>query len=148
MRFLEFLFFSLLDFLEFLIAMVYLVRQVCHVVVWPVIHPQQAAVWIAEYCGWLDVIDDDLVSRYLRCFKPPWEVNFKDFFTSSWSGAPGQLCVEVAYKDGYVAVRDSKDPKKTTLVYTIEEWDAFIKGAKAGEFDFEDLRSQDQLTRR
>jgi hypothetical protein len=45
-------------------------------------------------------------------------------------------CVEAAFlADGRVAVRDSKDRTGPALVYTPREWDAFLKGAKDGEFD-------------
>jgi hypothetical protein len=45
-------------------------------------------------------------------------------------------CVETAFlADGRVAVRDSKDRQGPALVYTPPEWDAFLKGAKDGEFD-------------
>jgi hypothetical protein len=45
-------------------------------------------------------------------------------------------CVETAFlPDGHVAVRDSKNRSGPALVYTPREWDAFIKGAKDGEFD-------------
>lgn len=46
-------------------------------------------------------------------------------------------CVEVgAAPDGTVVVRDSKDvDRRVSLVFTGEEWDGFIKGVKAGEFD-------------
>lgn len=45
-------------------------------------------------------------------------------------------CVETAFlPDGHVAIRDSKDRSGPALVYTPREWDAFIEGAKAGEFD-------------
>ena len=47
-----------------------------------------------------------------------------------------QGCVETAFlPNGNVAVRDSKDRRGPALVYTPSEWDAFIKGAKDGEFD-------------
>lgn len=61
----------------------------------------------------------------------------EDFKKSSWSGNWGgaKLCVEVAQKNGLVAVRDSKDPKKNTLVFTSDEWVAFVRGVKSGEFD-------------
>lgn len=53
-------------------------------------------------------------------------------------------CVEVALCDGGVAVRDSKnvDNGSATLVYTAEEWNAFLAGVKAGEFDQESLSSK------
>ncbi|WP_433557597.1 DUF397 domain-containing protein [Pseudonocardia xinjiangensis] len=49
----------------------------------------------------------------------------------------GGGCVEVGRTpDGPVVVRDSKDPERgTSLVFTREEWTAFVAGVKAGEFD-------------
>ena len=44
-------------------------------------------------------------------------------------------CVEVAFVDGVVAVRDSHDPDGPALVFTHGEWNAFTKGAKEGQFD-------------
>jgi hypothetical protein len=54
---------------------------------------------------------------------------------STRSSANGD-CVEVAKNlSGVVAVRDSKDPDGPALIFTPAEWDAFIIGAKEGEFD-------------
>jgi hypothetical protein len=50
------------------------------------------------------------------------------------SGANG-ACVEVATTLGRIAVRDSKDPEGPVLIYTRAEWEAFLDGAKNGEFD-------------
>ena len=45
-------------------------------------------------------------------------------------------CVEVAsLPDGGVGVRDSKDPSGPVLRFTPGEWNAFIGGARNGEFD-------------
>jgi hypothetical protein len=44
-------------------------------------------------------------------------------------------CVEVAFVGGAIAVRDSKNPAGGTLVFTPDEWDAFVGGTKDGEFD-------------
>lgn len=44
-------------------------------------------------------------------------------------------CVELASITGGVALRDSKDPSRPALCYTLDELDAFISGVKAGEFD-------------
>jgi Domain of unknown function (DUF397) len=52
---------------------------------------------------------------------------------SSWSNANG--CVEVAFVQGRVAVRDSKDRSGPVLVFTAHEWDAFLRGVRDGEFD-------------
>jgi Domain of unknown function (DUF397) len=55
---------------------------------------------------------------------------------SSWSGSNGGNCVEVATNlPGIVAVRDSKDPDGPKLVFSSEEWDAFVRRMKAGQFD-------------
>lgn len=58
-----------------------------------------------------------------------------DFRKSSFSNSSGSHCLLVAEKAGIVAVRDSKDPSKTTLVFNRDEWAAFVNGVKAGEFD-------------
>ena len=61
-----------------------------------------------------------------------------DFRRSSFTdkGKPWDpLCVEVAIGDNVVAVRNSNDPMKNTLICTPGEWGAFIRGVKAGEFD-------------
>jgi len=45
-------------------------------------------------------------------------------------------CVEVAtIPDGGRAVRNSRDPDGPVLRFTHNEWEAFIGGAKNGEFD-------------
>ena len=56
------------------------------------------------------------------------------WFKSSKSANNGQ-CVEVAFVDGQVAVRDSKNPTGPTLVFTAAEWTAFVGGVAAGEFE-------------
>ncbi|GII92295.1 DUF397 domain-containing protein [Sinosporangium siamense] len=60
---------------------------------------------------------------------------------SSWS-ANGQNCVEVAaVADGAQSdhvvylVRDSKAPDGPQLHFSPSEWEAFLGGVKAGEFD-------------
>jgi hypothetical protein len=54
--------------------------------------------------------------------------------TSSRSSGNGN-CVEVAFLDRAVAVRDSKDRTGPVLIFTSAEWDAFVAGARDGEFD-------------
>ena len=56
----------------------------------------------------------------------PWRTALK----SSGGG-----CVQVARRSGLVMVADSKHPGGPALSYTIQEWDAFLDGAKRGEFD-------------
>jgi hypothetical protein len=54
---------------------------------------------------------------------------------SSRSGSACDNCVEVAFVDDAIAVRDSKNPDGAALIFTTAEWDAFVGGAKDGEFD-------------
>jgi hypothetical protein len=56
----------------------------------------------------------------------PWRTAIK----SSGGG-----CVQVARRDGAIMVADSKHPGGPILSYTLKEWDAFLDGAKKGEFD-------------
>ncbi|MEU1722692.1 DUF397 domain-containing protein [Nonomuraea sp. NPDC005692] len=55
---------------------------------------------------------------------------------SSRSGNGGGNCVEVATNlAGIIAVRDSKNPTGSALVFTPAEWKAFLGGVRLGEFD-------------
>lgn len=53
---------------------------------------------------------------------------------STRSGPNCDNCVEVAFVDVAVAVRDSKDPSGPALVFTPEEWHTFLDGARKGQF--------------
>lgn len=44
-------------------------------------------------------------------------------------------CVEVSTDGEAVLVRDSKDRRGPILSFTPHEWEAFLVGARAGEFD-------------
>jgi hypothetical protein len=44
-------------------------------------------------------------------------------------------CVEVARQDDMIVMRDSKQPRGGVLRYSPEEWQSFVRGIKAGEFD-------------
>lgn len=58
------------------------------------------------------------------------EVEFK-----AASFCSGGQCVAVAHREGEVLVRDNKVEDGPVLTFTAEEWDAFVKGVKNGEFD-------------
>ncbi|WP_412541848.1 DUF397 domain-containing protein [Longispora sp. K20-0274] len=52
-------------------------------------------------------------------------------------GSGNGSCVEVApLGDGRVAVRHSHHKDGAAIVYSADEWAAFMAGAKSGEFDF------------
>ena len=58
---------------------------------------------------------------------------------STRSADNGPNCVEagpVLDGSGRVAVRHSRRPDAEVIVYSRAEWDAFLAGAKGGEFDF------------
>ena len=64
------------------------------------------------------------------------EVNLRQLHWFKSSASAAGNCVEVArLPGGGVAVRDSKDRGKTPHFYTRSEWEAFLAGAKKGEFD-------------
>lgn len=64
------------------------------------------------------------------------EIATASWYKSSASSYNGN-CVEVSHlRDGRMAVRDTKDRASgPVLVFTRPEWDAFLTGAKNGEFD-------------
>ncbi len=54
---------------------------------------------------------------------------------SSYSGPTGGNCVEVAFlAGGEVALRHSRRPDGPALIFTRAEWEAFLSGARDGEF--------------
>lgn len=57
------------------------------------------------------------------------------FHKSSSSGTHTDNCVEVGTCDCGIKVRDSKDPEGPVLTFTVPEWEAFLAGARNGEFD-------------
>jgi hypothetical protein len=62
------------------------------------------------------------------------ELSRLEWRTSSFSGGQGQ-CVEVAEAPGGGRyLRDTKDRSRPEHYFTAGEWDAFVKGVKAGEF--------------
>jgi hypothetical protein len=56
-----------------------------------------------------------------------------DWLKSSYSGANGGNCVEVAGNlPGLIAVRDSKDPHGPALTFAPPAWAALLRDIKAG----------------
>jgi hypothetical protein len=56
------------------------------------------------------------------------------------SGPTGGNCVEVAFlSGGEIAMRNSRHPSGPALIFTRAEWDAFLGGAKDGEFGHPEL---------
>ena len=60
-----------------------------------------------------------------------------EYRKSSYSGT--ENCVEVAVAANVVRLRDSKRGSHgIALVFTSDEWSAFLSGVRAGEFDLPD----------
>jgi hypothetical protein len=66
---------------------------------------------------------------------PRVDLNDAVWRKSTASGPNCDNCVEVAFVGDAIAVRDSKNPQGPALIFTQAEWDAFVGGAKDGEFD-------------
>jgi Domain of unknown function (DUF397) len=63
-----------------------------------------------------------------------------DFSHAQWikssRSEPSNACVQLAVVDGVIGMRDSKlGDASPILTFTPAELDAFLDGAKAGEFD-------------
>jgi Domain of unknown function (DUF397) len=62
-----------------------------------------------------------------------------DFSKATWHSSTysgGNGCVEVAFADGRVGVRDSKQQGQgPVLEFTADEWNAFLAGAREGQFE-------------
>ena len=51
------------------------------------------------------------------------------------SASESGSCVEVAFAQQSVLVRQSRNPAGPTLSFTLTEWAAFLAGVRNGEFD-------------
>jgi hypothetical protein len=73
-----------------------------------------------------------------QALSPPERAGIRWRVSSHSNGTDGS-CVEagpLADGSGRVALRHSHHPDAQVIVYTRAEWDAFVGGAKNGEFDF------------
>ncbi|MFJ9079440.1 DUF397 domain-containing protein [Streptomyces sp. NPDC102278] len=62
--------------------------------------------------------------------------SFRAVWTKSRKSAANGQCIELApLEEGLIALRNSRDPEGPALLFTTEELDAFLDGAKKGEFD-------------
>ncbi|MEU8265286.1 DUF397 domain-containing protein [Micromonospora sp. NPDC048999] len=67
-----------------------------------------------------------------------------DFSQAKWrksSTSDSGGCVEVAYAEGVIGVRDTKQAGAgPMLTFTEREWLAFLEGAAFGEFTLDELK--------
>ncbi|MEC4018513.1 DUF397 domain-containing protein [Streptomyces sp. H27-D2] len=59
-----------------------------------------------------------------------------DLSNADWqSSSQGAGDVQIAFIEGYIAMRDGRIPEGPSLIFTPGEWRAFVLGARDGEFD-------------
>ncbi len=62
-----------------------------------------------------------------------------DLARVEWRSAELGADIEVGFVDDLIGMRNAKDPDSPVLIFTPSEWEAFLAGAKDGEFDPEEL---------
>jgi hypothetical protein len=62
-----------------------------------------------------------------------------DLTRVEWRAAVAGGDIEVGFVDDLIGMRNAQDPDGPILVFTPGEWEAFLAGAKDGEFDPETL---------
>ncbi|MFH8348950.1 DUF397 domain-containing protein [Streptomyces sp. NPDC018045] len=59
-----------------------------------------------------------------------------DLTGAAWqSSSQGMGDVQVAFVEGWIAMRNRRTPDVPALVFTPAEWRGFVLGARDGEFD-------------
>ena len=59
-----------------------------------------------------------------------------DLSNADWrSSSQGRGDVQIAFVEGFIAMRNSGSPESPSLIFTPADWGAFVSGAREGEFD-------------
>lgn len=58
-----------------------------------------------------------------------------DLGRARWQSSGDNGRIQVAFVDDLVGMRDGQDPDSPVLIFTEQEWSAFVAGAKVGEFN-------------
>ncbi|MFF4521228.1 DUF397 domain-containing protein [Streptomyces bluensis] len=65
-----------------------------------------------------------------------WHKPDLDLSNADWrSGSRGRGDVQIAFVEGFIAMRNSGRPESPSLIFTPAEWGAFMSDAREGEFD-------------
>lgn len=65
-----------------------------------------------------------------------WHKPDLDLSNAAWqSSSQGVGDVQIAFVEGFIAMRNSRSPESPSLIFTPAEWRAFVIGARSGEFD-------------
>ncbi|MFJ1747784.1 MULTISPECIES: DUF397 domain-containing protein [unclassified Streptomyces] len=65
-----------------------------------------------------------------------WDKPDLDLSNADWqSGSQGRGDVQIAFVEGFIAMRNSGRPESPSLIFSPAEWRAFVINARDGEFD-------------
>lgn len=65
-----------------------------------------------------------------------WDKPELDLSEARWQSGSRRLGdVQIAFVEGFVALRNSTRPESPALIFTPAEWGAFVSDAREGEFD-------------
>ncbi|MFH8619519.1 DUF397 domain-containing protein [Streptomyces sp. NPDC017979] len=65
-----------------------------------------------------------------------WDKPELDLSRADWrSGSHGAGDVQIAFVEGFIAMRNGGRPGSPPLIFTPAEWRAFVLNARDGEFD-------------
>lgn len=65
-----------------------------------------------------------------------WDKPDLDLSSAEWrSSSEGRGDVEIAFVEGFIAMRNGGLPESPSLIFTPAEWGAFVHGAREGRFD-------------
>ncbi|MCX5588661.1 DUF397 domain-containing protein [Streptomyces erythrochromogenes] len=59
-----------------------------------------------------------------------------DLTEADWqSSSRGAGDVQIAFVEGFIAMRNSERPESPSLIFSPDEWHKFVLNARGGEFD-------------
>ncbi len=65
-----------------------------------------------------------------------WDKPELDLSRADWrSSSQGAGDVQIAFVEGFIAMRNGGKPENPSLIFSPAEWRAFVLGARDGEFD-------------
>ncbi|MGA4837976.1 DUF397 domain-containing protein [Streptomyces sp. G45] len=65
-----------------------------------------------------------------------WDKPDLDLSGAEWrSSSDGRGDVQIAFVEGFIAMRNGGRPGSPSLIFTPAEWGAFVHGAREGQFD-------------
>ncbi|MFE7233129.1 DUF397 domain-containing protein [Streptomyces sp. NPDC002405] len=65
-----------------------------------------------------------------------WDKPELDLSSAQWRSSSGGLGdVQIAFVEGFIAMRNGGSPESPSLIFTPAEWGAFMSEARHGEFD-------------